>query len=428
MFGSVRYALLDAARDTHALSLLAQLERIQFETPQQLQDRALMEREAYFRELKENCSLFTKCKRFEDLPVVDKTFVNHHRAELLNPSFRGRLVRKQTGGSTRTPFVYYTGTRSQSYLWAGILMSWRAAGYRLGEPVAFLVGPSFSGLGYAQLIYYKLLNVRIFSAFEMDSARLNTYSEAISRGGFRLLYGYASAIHLFALHLLATPKRRRFALRAVVCTSDVLTPAMRETIEAAFGVPCFNQYGCNDAGVSAYECNHRNGFHLVTTRCYPEVLEGGRFISTDLSNYAFFLPRYDTGDLISMSDTPCHCGRGFPLIKELHGRANDLVQDQAGNVFHHMYFMYLFRDDARITAFQVIYDVRQLTVITHCRETGCDWSQYVERIHATMVFDSITFVENHGFVTSRNAKRRLVLRVDDVNETLQATPVLEWAQ
>ena len=103
MLGSVRYALLDAARDTHALSLLAQLERIQFESPELLQERSMIERELYFRELRENCSLFTRCKRFEDLPVIDKTFVNHHRGELLNPSFRGRLIRKQTGGSTRSP-------------------------------------------------------------------------------------------------------------------------------------------------------------------------------------------------------------------------------------------------------------------------------------------------------------------------------------
>ncbi|HEY0846545.1 MAG TPA: hypothetical protein VGE12_14335 [Noviherbaspirillum sp.] len=426
MLGSMRYALLDAARDTHALSLLAQLERIQFESPEQLHERAMIEREAYFRTLRENCSLFTKCKRFEDLPVIDKLFVNHHRGELLNPAFRGRLLRKQTGGSTRTPFVYYTGTRTQSYLWAGILLSWRVAGYRLGEPVAFLVGPAFSGLSYAQLIYYKLLNVRIFSAFEMDGARLNAYGDAISRGGFRLLYGYASAIHLFALHLLSLPKRRRFALRAVVCTSDVLTAAMRETIERAFGVPCFNQYGCNDAGVSAYECGERKGFHLLTTRCYPEVLEGGRFISTDLSNDAFFLPRYDTGDLVSMSRDPCRCGRGFPLIRELHGRANDLVKDQAGNMFHHMYFMHLFRDDARIAAFQVIYDDRQLTVIIHCREAGTDWGPYVERIRAAMVFSAVRVVENQRFVRSSNAKQRLVLRVDDVDETLGRLSVLEW--
>lgn len=426
MLGSVRYALLDAARDTHALSLLAQLERIQFESPEQLLERSMIERDAYFRELKKNCSLFTRCKRFEDLPIIDKTFVNHHRAELLNPSFRGRLVRKQTGGSTRSPFVYYTGTRSQSYLWAGILLSWRAAGYRLGEPVAFLVGPSFSGMSYAQLIYYKLLNVRIFSAFEMDRASLNVYGEAISRGGFRLLYGYASAIHLLALHLLATPKRRRSVLRAVVCTSDVLTPSMRDTIEQAFGVPCFNQYGCNDAGVSAFECGERSGFHLLTTRCHAEVMEDGRFVSTDMSNQAFFLPRYDTGDLVSMSAVPCRCGRGFPLIKELHGRSNDLVKDQVGNVFHHMYFMRLFREDARITAFQVLYDTRQLTVIAHCRETGWDWSAYIEKLRAAMRFTSVTFVENLGFVKSGNAKQRLVLCVDDVAETLQGLPTLQW--
>ena len=146
------------------------------------------------------------------------------------------------------------------------------AGYRLGEPVAFLAGSALFGAGGKQRLYYRLMNVRLLSAFDLSAARLAQYAVTVAR--CRLLYGYASAIHRLAQHLLTSPVRPAFALRGIVCTAEVLTDTMRGDIEQAFGVPCFNQYGCNDAGVSAYECERLSGFHLVSARLARSA--GGR--------------------------------------------------------------------------------------------------------------------------------------------------------
>ena len=217
-------------------------------------------------------SLYAGYGWFAQFPVIDKAFAVMHRARLRNGAYRGKLVRKKTGGSTGEPFVYVTGARAHSYLWAAILLSWRVAGYRLGEPVAFLAGSALFGAGGKQRLYYRLMNVRLLSAFDLSAARLAQYAVTVAR--CRLLYGYASAIHRLAQHLLTSPVRPAFALRGIVCTAEVLTDTMRGDIEQAFGVPCFNQYGCNDAGVSAYECERRSGFHLVSARLARSA--GGR--------------------------------------------------------------------------------------------------------------------------------------------------------
>ncbi|HEY0846553.1 MAG TPA: hypothetical protein VGE12_14375 [Noviherbaspirillum sp.] len=416
--GSSRFRLIDLARGTDTLGRLTELESIQFESARDIKRRQNNLLDRYVDLVRTSSPLYRGYTDFSQFPVIDKTFAIENRDYLLNPHYKGKLIRKKTSGSSGQPFVYLTGADSQSYLWAGILLSWRVTGYRPGEPVAFLGGPSFSGPAYVQRIYYKLLNVQLFSVFHMSTDKMRAYAEAIDRGRFRLLYGYASAIHLFALHLLTTPAKHRFALRAVVCTAEPLTASMRETIEEAFGVPCFNQYGCNDAGVLAYECEHREGFHLVTTRSYPEVLDDGRFISTDLSNDAFFLPRYATGDLVRMSGRKCRCGRGFPLIDEVLGRTTDLVSDDAGNVVHASFFTNLLVQDRRIMAFQVVFDASRLVVVIHCRDAGTGWNGYIDRIRALLAFDPVEVRENVPFVKSRNGKHAIVLRVEDVQASL----------
>lgn len=415
MFGDLRYRLIDLARGTDSVGLLAALRRWQYESPEALAARSAQELNLYFAELRREVPMFAGVERFEDLPVLDKTFINKHRESLMNRYYKGKTVRKKTGGSTGEPLVYYTGALSQSYLWAGLFLAWEAAGYRLGDRVAFLAGSSLFGTGYKQRIYYKLLNVTVMSAFNMSAAQMTAYAEALGHANFSLLYGYASAIHRLARFALDSGLRMTTRLRAVVCTAEMLTPQMRTDIEAAFGVPCFSQYGCNDAGVSAFECEHRNGFHLLSTRSHAEVLEGGRLISTDLSNRVMFMPRYDTGDLVRMSGRSCPCGRGLPLIDEVIGRQNDMVTDSQGASVHSEFFTHMFREDTRIQSFQVVFDATELVVNVHgaamsASEQEALAAPYLERIKASLTFAETRFEFNQPYLTQANSKHRFVLR------------------
>ncbi|WP_256081557.1 hypothetical protein [Massilia sp. YIM B04103] len=415
LFSTLRYRLIDLARGTRSLSLLQQLRRQQYDTPAALREAGAARLAGYFRELQQAVPLFADARRFEDLPVLDKRFINAHRDALLNPLYRGKKVRKKTGGSTGEPLVYYSSSEAQSYLWAGLFLAWEVAGYRLGDKVAFLAGSSLFGTGYKQRLYYKLLNVEIFSAFDMSPQRMEEYGASLDAGGHRLLYGYASAVHRLARHYLDQGRQLRSGLRGVVCTAEMLSASMRADIEAAFGVPCYSQYGCNDAGVSAFECEQRNGFHLLSPRCHVEVLAGGRLIATDVSNRAMFLPRYDTGDLVRMSGRQCSCGRGLPLIDEVVGRQNDVVVDPAGAAVHSEFFTHLFREDARIHSFQVVFDEQALVVNLHGAELGAEARSalsepYRQRIAQSLQFPRIEFVFNQDFLTQSNGKHRFVLR------------------
>ena len=383
---AIRYRLIDFARGTDSVGLLHALRQWQYQSPEQLKEQTDARLGKYFDELRKAVPMFSNVKQFDDLPVIDKRFINEHLTELINPKFKGTVIRKKTGGSTGEPLVYYTGAYSQSYLWAGIYLSWEVAGYRFGDEVAFLAGPSLFATGYKQSIYFRLLKVTLMSAFNMTPQTMEEYGRQLQNGKIRLLYGYPSAVHLLARHYLDAGKTLDTTLRGIVCTAETLTPAMRKDIEAAFGVPCYSQYGCHDAGISAFECEHRNGFHLISTRAYTEVLSDGQFISTDLSNQAMFMPRYNSGDIVRQSGRACSCGRGFPLLDEVLGRQNDMVVDTKGTTVHSLFFIYLFREDVRIRSFQVIYDNAQLNVNLHLRELSEQEVVQLEQ-HAREIID-----------------------------------------
>src|SRR5690606_20082370 len=265
-----------------------------------------------------------------------------------------KRVRKKTGGSTGEPLVYFTSKESQSYLWAGILLAWMAAGYRLGDRVALLAGSAiFGDLSWKHRIFYRLMNVDLYSAFDLSDQAMEEYLESIRRRKPLLIYGYAAAIYRLARYA-GEHGHSVEGLRACVTTAEVLTPRMRAEIEDGLGCEVFNQYGANDAGVSAFECDRHKGMHLISSRCLHEVTAEGRLLATDITNNVMPLFRYDTGDIVKISDELCDCGRGYPLIENVEGRTNDSVLAADGTWIHSEFFTHMFREDAAINRFQVL--------------------------------------------------------------------------
>lgn len=422
---ALRYRLVDLLRGTRSISLLSHLRRQQFASESELAEQGRTVRDTYFDTVRKTVPLFKDLAKFEDLPFIDKRFVNLHREQLINANYRGKQVRKKTGGSTGEPLVYVTSTETQSYLWAGLFLAWEAAGYRLGDKVAFIAGSSLHGTGFKQRIYYRLLNVTLFSAFDMSAASMEEYVRKLASGEFRLLYGYASAIHRLARYLLDGERRLQTSLRGIVCTAEMLTQQMRADIETAFGAPCFNQYGCHEAGVSAFECEQHSGFHVLSPRAHIEIMPDGALVSTDLSNDAMFLPRYVTGDLVRMSGRRCPCGRGLPLIDEVVGRQNDVVVDARGAAVHSEFFTHLFREDGRIHAFQITFDENELQVNVHMNQCSTEEFEafalpYRERIGRSLQFARLKFVANQPFLSLPNGKHRFVVRQPNIDQTDQA--------
>lgn len=124
----------------------------------------------------------------------------------------------------------------------------------------------------------------------------------------------------------------------------------------------YDNYGCPEAGVLTNECDQHDGYHYNMETCHIDIADKdengvGRIISTNLSNYAFPIVRYDTGDIGQLGRTGmCPCGRSHSKIRRLMGRQRDIITLPDGHMLHGAFFNHLpeFYQDDRITRYQII--------------------------------------------------------------------------
>ncbi|UXY14628.1 hypothetical protein N8I74_15055 [Chitiniphilus purpureus] len=412
--GQLRFGLIDRLRGTHVLSLYRKLMQQQFLDPEKLAQASREQLQATVESARKNSAFYRELPAcdYAELPILTKLLIQQSPEAFRNVAYQGKRIGKKTSGSTGTPFRYETSVHAQSFLWAGILLAWSTAGYRLGDRVAFLAGSALFSSGWQRRVFYGLMNILTLSVNSMDDLRMAKYIRQLTSQRVRILYGYATALDGLAEYVLRQAEAPRFALRGVVTTAENLTPQARERIGRAFGCPVFNHYGCNDAGVSAFECEHHLGFHVITDRCHVEMLSDGRLVTTDFANDAQFFLRYETGDLVELDTTPCPCGRGYPRIARVMGRANDVVRDRRGRLFHAAYFTQLLQHEPGVQAYQVLFDDQHIRLLLDTTGAKIDRTRLEARISNDMDFAHYELRESGDFVVQANGKRRYVLKME----------------
>lgn len=129
--------------------------------------------------------------------------------------------------------------------------------------------------------------------------------------------------------------RRDFKLRRAAVGAEPLTVSLRHELETTYGVSVFNMFGTADIQWVGYECEHKNGMHIVeevlmeivdpeTGKTLPAG-EVGEIVITSFDE-AYPLIRFGLGDLACLSDEPCPCGRTSPRLVRFAGRVRDVVR------------------------------------------------------------------------------------------------------
>lgn len=415
LFNKFRFLLVDFLGGTSILSVLKQLDREQFLPVQLQQEMAQSRLDALFTIAKQSTSFYATFSNYNELPVLTKDIIKRTPRSFLSTLFKGKLYEKSTGGSTGVPLQYFTTKLSRSYMWAGIILSWQSAGYRLGDKVAFIAGTSLCKSGFQHSLFYRLMNIDVYSAYQLDDKHIQGYIDRIIRSKASIIYGYASAINIVALYIKSKGSIRFPHLRAIVSTAEVLTDTMRQHIKDAFKVPVHNQYGCNEAGVSAFECEHHR-MHLITSRCFYESDSSGQLLGTDLSNNGFVMMKYGTGDIVIFSDElDCPCSRTYPIIKNVVGRTFDVIRDKNNNVLHSAFFTILFRPDPTILQYQIQYSNTTIRIYLRTSSGNIDsasYDMYLNIIKSHLCFTRYEIILNAPFLLSNNAKHRHIVSVD----------------
>ncbi|MCX7679996.1 MAG: phenylacetate--CoA ligase, partial [Spirochaetes bacterium] len=114
--------------------------------------------------------------------------------------------------------------------------------------------------------------------------------------------------------------------------------SMRSRIQEKLHLVATDNYGITEilgAGVAG-ECQERNGMHINEDHFIVEVIdphtlqpllpgEEGELVFTTLTKEGFPLIRYRTGDMASLIDDRCPCGRTLMRMSRVTGRCDDII-------------------------------------------------------------------------------------------------------
>lgn len=412
IWGQTRFWIIDALRGTNIVATLEKIRKEQFMDPSILANICSVNHKHLLDHALQSTKYYKDIKSDIATSILTKDIIRKNPESFFSTTHRQKIFRKGTGGSTGAPLVYFTTNEAQSFMWAGILLSWETLGYQLGEKVAFVAGTSLAKNDIKHTIFYHLLNVTTYSAYHLNDADIKTYLAHIKKTKTRLIYGYATAVNSLAEYIIKNGAIEFPYLRGVVTTAEILSDKHRDNISQAFNVKVHNQYGCNEAGISAFECDFGN-MHYINTATSLALDQNGNVLATNLVNKAYPMIRYFTGDKFSLLDGEiCPCKRGYPIMANFMGRTCDMVVDNRNMVMHSAFFNVLFRDDKHIEQFQVQFNKNEIIVLLEVDDATLPdeyFSHYLDVVKKNMQFDHYELKINYPFLPSENAKHRYVI-------------------
>jgi len=380
------FPLHERLKRHHSTSLLRELERSQWWSPERLEAwqverlRTLLLHAGahvpYYRALFSRSGFDpAKINSLADLarlPLLRKADIAAARDSFKSGQAVG-LRPFATGGSSGEPLLFFLGRRRVSH---DIAAKWRATrwwGVDIGDREAVLWGSPIElhAQDRVRRVRDWLLRSTLLPAFAMSPARIDGYITQLRRLRPRMLFGYPSALCRIASHAGAhNTSLDGIGVKVAFVTSERLYDAQREQIASAFGCQVANGYGGRDAGFIAHECPE-GGMHVTAEDLIVEIVDAGgqqlptgstgEIIITHLGTQDYPFIRYATGDVGALGTAPCTCGRGLPLLQKLEGRSTDFLTAQDGTVMHGLALVYIVRELPQVRSFKIIQESLLLT-------------------------------------------------------------------
>jgi phenylacetate-CoA ligase len=347
---------------------LQELEQSQWYTREQLEEiqqkklKALLKHaydnvpyyRAVFKERKLTPADIAGPKDLPKLPVLTKEDIRNNFTQLLAGMHKNyNPVLSYTGGSTGEPMGFYKDRDNILYNEAANMRAREWAGVEFGDKLVVLWGhPNTADKteGRIHRFYSYLSNRRILNTFNMGSREMEQYIELMRKFKPKAIRGFTSAIYSVARHM-EEAGIDDIHPQAVITTGENLLPFQRDLIERQFDCKVFDTYSGGDHRVQICECEQHAGYHIAAESGIVEVTkkgepvpvgERGDILITELCNYSMPFIRYSNGDIGALTDEPCSCGRGLPMMKTLEGRNSEMLLTSDGRAIAPAFMTYLF--------------------------------------------------------------------------------------
>lgn len=178
-----------------------------------------------------------------------------------------------------------------------------------------------------------------FSAYHISHKNARDYLEGIRRNSVEYMTGYAMS-NFFLASIFEELELHPPELKAVITSSEKLTPEMRRMFQKVYKCRTYDSYsGVENSGLIS-ECPSGSlvispdiGIIEVLDDKGISTLPGreGEIITTGLLNFDQPLIRYRIGDCIKLSEKNSTSeGLEMPIVKEIIGRTEDVIITEDG--------------------------------------------------------------------------------------------------
>ncbi|MCB9849359.1 MAG: phenylacetate--CoA ligase family protein [Phycisphaerales bacterium] len=345
-----------ADQDAHQDELLRQTIKHAFDTV------------PYYREVFDNLKLHPDDIRtsadLTKLPILDKQTVRDRASDLCSRGWPAkRCVKTVTGGTTGKALALVQDSDSMPWQWATQWRHRRRFGCDFGDPFVVFAGRSVVPLSNMNPPIWRRnlpMHQTYVSLHHMTKQNMPALAAYLQRRKVAYYAGYPSGLYLLACYMLDHDIKLPHPPRITYTGAETLLPHQRHVIGQAFGTDVGDHYGATEVCVFVSECE-KHLYHVDPEFAVTEFLEMDgmpnnvrRIIGTTLHNPAMPLIRYDIGDIATLSDKTCSCGRQSRTVEMIDGRIESYIITPDGRQMGRLDF--LFKKSGKIDEAQLIQD------------------------------------------------------------------------
>ena len=316
---------------------------------------------------------------WNDVPIMEKKDLQLNLNKILTKGVKkSDLYISNTSGSSGHPFFFAKTKECHSLTWGIIKERYERHGLILGDKQARFYGIP---LTWKELLKEKVkdyfANRVRFPVFDLSDKILDNYLIRFKNTNFKFIYGYTSAIVMFAKYLVRNNiilKEVCPSLKLCIVTSEVCNSEDRVIMEAGFGCKVINEYGASELDFIAIE--DQNGDWIITEESlFVEILddnnqpvsngEEGKIVITSLFNKAMPFIRYEIGDI----GVILKIKKGkYRILQSLVGRTNDFAQLPSGKKAAGLTFYYISKSLLEANGVMKEFVIKQTTFDTFLYE------------------------------------------------------------
>lgn len=271
------------------------------------------------------------------IPILTKSEIQNNFEKITaNNLDRDRCSSNRTSGSTGMPLTILYDNYAHTSIGSRHLRSYFECGLKFSDRIDHFSDPRHFNRNKSWFNHLGFLRKKNFAVFDSIDDHITKLIEHPPDA----IEGYPSILFLIAKKV-QDRKIREINPRLIFTTAELLIEGIRKKINSVFDTELFDRYGSVEFGTFAWECQRHNGYHLDIEDVVVEFLKNGEPVSpgergeivvTSLFSYAMPLIRYSIGDVGTLSNEQCSCGRGLPLMKIIDGRADDFLVLPSGKI------------------------------------------------------------------------------------------------